>query len=77
MWNPVSIVAENMFMPAKELVEFAMSHSDKYHIDITPAGVPWVGTFYVNEMIRDFKAKFTELCARVRTEKIVNNEEKT
>ena len=70
MWNPVSRVAKDMFLPEAELVAFAQTNAPKYSIDNKTKGDPWVGNWHVDRMLNDFKTKYPELCERVYAEKI-------
>lgn len=72
MQHPVPFVAEERFLPEQELVEFANANQAKYGIHMAPYGdsmQPWVGTWHVDDMVRDFKAQNAALCERVRAEK--------
>ena len=62
MWNPVHRVAKHQFLPEDEFVQFALENEHKYHIDTGIPGEPWVGNFFVDGLIKDFKAKYPELC---------------
>lgn len=70
MWNPVKLVASNMFLPETEFMEFALKNEDKYRIDVSNPAIPEVGNFWVDALIKDFRAAFPDLCARVRQERI-------
>lgn len=78
MWNQVQYVAVSQFLPEPELVAFAIENTDKYSIDReAKTNVPYVGTWYVDAMLKDFRAAFPELCERTRAEKIAAMKERS
>lgn len=70
MWNAVERIAKDMFMPEAELIAFAEANEDKYSVDTKVKGDPWVSNWHCDAMLKDFRAQNTELCERVRDEKI-------
>jgi hypothetical protein len=76
MWNSLTMVAENQFLPESEFVSFAEMHVDKYRIDVSNPKRPEVGTFWVDALIKDFRNANPELCARTRNEKIAELRER-
>lgn len=76
MWNTLTAVANSQFLPTEELAKFALNNEDKYHIDNSNPKYPEVGNFYVDDLIRDFRAANTELCERTRNEKIAELRER-
>ena len=73
MWNPVRLVAKNRFLPEQELIVFAVVNEDKYRIDTACDGTvtdPWVGNFWVDQLINDFAAAYPQLCEHARADAI-------
>jgi len=70
MWNTTKMIASNQFLPEAELTAFAIANEDKYGVDIDKNGVPWISNWYVDSLMKDFRALNTELCEHVRDEKI-------
>jgi hypothetical protein len=70
MWNTLTAVANNQFLPTEEFAAFALQNEDKYRIDNSNPKYPEVGNFYVDDLIKDFRAENVELCARTREEKV-------
>jgi hypothetical protein len=70
MWNPVVLVASNMFLPRDEFVAFAKANQEKYKVDLTEPNTPTVGNFFVDALINDFKVAYRDLCERTYQEQI-------
>jgi len=70
MWNNINYVAAGRFLPAQELLEFAVENAEKYGIDIVTPTHVLVNTWHVDKMCEDFRTQNPELCERVRAEKV-------
>jgi hypothetical protein len=70
MWNTLTAVANSQFLPTDEFTEFAVKNEEKYRIDMSDPKHPEVGNFWVDALLKDFRAAFPELCERTRKEKI-------
>lgn len=51
MWNTLDVVAKNNRLDKKKFIEFALKNREKYHLD----DHDMVGTWYVDDLIGDFK----------------------
>ena len=76
MHNPVSFVARSQFLPEQELVDFAVKHSEKYSIEVVTPTHVIVSNWFVDKMLKDFRAEFPELCDLTRLEKIAELKER-
>lgn len=54
MWNTLEHVAKSQRLDVGEFVKFALANAEKYHLD----DHKMVGTWYVDDLVRDFKHKF-------------------
>lgn len=60
MWHPVQIIAENRKLDVDGLVTFARQNKDRYGIAYDAGGFPLVNTWYVDDLVKAFKALRTD-----------------